>query len=164
MQQHAIITRWAQHLHVLCVKLLSYFLFLKFWLWLGYGIQTQEIEIINICCKMYASDFEKHSNTASVKSVFENSPRSSGSRVHWQRRRCRRRRAEWGTALCLGRHHHLGPGTERLSRSLREGREGVRDGHCEDAWAKRTHTHTHRHQHTWEFRNKDVFVYVKLHF
>lgn len=59
-----------------------------------------------------------------VCGVFENSPHSSGSRVHWQRRRCRRRRAEWGTALCLGRHHHLGPGTERLSRSLREGGRG----------------------------------------
>lgn len=60
---------------------------------------------------------------ANVAPLRENSPRSSGSRARWQRRRCRRRRAGWGTALCPGRRRRLGPGTERWSRWLAEERE-----------------------------------------
>lgn len=60
----------------------------------------------------------------------ENSPRSSGSRARWQRRRCRRQTAEWGTAPCLGRHRRLGPGTERLSHWLRDEGEEVSARKC----------------------------------
>lgn len=83
VQQHAIVTQWAQHLHALCVKLLSTFCFLKFWIWLCYSIQTpnnQEIKIVAKCI-ILKNDFEvvfflvffleKHSDTARVKRVWE---------------------------------------------------------------------------------------------
>ena len=125
----------------------------------------------SIILKRDSEVFEKALQQQRASSAApENSPHSSGSRVHWQRRRCRRRRAEWGTALCLGRHHHLGPGTERLSRSLREGGEGVRDGHWKRSRSKKKkkkkeeHAHTHIHTDTNTPESSEIQnPYVKLH-
>lgn len=106
-------------------------------------------------CRILKSDVEILKNTPSAQCVFQNSLRSSGSRVHWQRRRCRRQRAEWGTALCRGRHHHLGPGTEHLSRSLREGNTAE----LESVTVKKYKPNTYIHQHTWELRYTFFYIY-----
>lgn len=49
---------------------------------------------------------------------FFDLPHSLRNPAHWLQMLSHRQKAVWGTTLCLGRRHHLDPGTEHSSHSL----------------------------------------------